>query len=236
MKVTAVYGNMRRGSTRHCVENFLKAMEKYTDVCVKEYSLPKDMPHFCLGCFGCFIKGEQTCPHYESAGAMAKSIEETDLIILASPVYVYDVSGQMKAFLDHMAYRWMSHRPHPSMFGKTAVVISVTAGAGLSPCVKTMERSLRFWGVRKIFTFKKRVAAMAWEDVRGEKQERVEKELTLLARKVFNSMQKGNGRRIPLFIRFFFCLMRKMQEGQTYNKLEYDYWDKQGWFSGKKPF
>jgi len=41
-----------------------------------------------------------------------------------------EMSGQLKTFFDHMAYRWISHRPHPSMKNKIGVAISTTAGAG----------------------------------------------------------------------------------------------------------
>ena len=30
--------------------------------------------------------------------------------------YVFHATGAMKAFLDHLAYRWMPHRPAPEMF------------------------------------------------------------------------------------------------------------------------
>lgn len=36
---------------------------------------------------------------------------EADVVILASPVYVYHATGQMMAFLDHFGTRWMVHRP-----------------------------------------------------------------------------------------------------------------------------
>ena len=47
---------------------------------------------------------------------------EADLIILASPVYVYHVTGAMKALLDHYGYMWMAHRPEEAMFKKTGTL------------------------------------------------------------------------------------------------------------------
>ena len=37
---------------------------------------------------------------------------------MASPTYVFHVTGAMKSMLDHFAYRWMLHRPAKEMFGK----------------------------------------------------------------------------------------------------------------------
>ena len=68
----------------------------------------------CIGCFQCIIKGEESCPHYDQVSAVMKALEAADVIIIDSPTYVMNVTGQLKTFFDHMAYRWISHRPHPS--------------------------------------------------------------------------------------------------------------------------
>lgn len=62
-------------------------------------------------------------------------------MIFESPVYVYHVTGSMKAFLDHYGYRWMLHRPEESMFHKQAVCISTAAGAGMKSTNKDMADS-----------------------------------------------------------------------------------------------
>ena len=54
---------------------------------------------------------------------VTNAMDEADVIILASPVYVYHATGAMKAFLDHYGYRWMVHRPEESMFKKQGVCI-----------------------------------------------------------------------------------------------------------------
>ena len=74
-------------------------------------------------------------------------MDEADLIILTSPVYVYHVTAPMKNFLDHQGHRWMVHRPRPEMFHKQAVCISTAAGAGMKSTNKDMQDSLFFWGV-----------------------------------------------------------------------------------------
>lgn len=64
------------------------------------------------------MEGEKKCPHYEALLPITTAIDEADVIILPSPVYVYHATGAMKAFLDHYGYRWMVHRPEESMFKK----------------------------------------------------------------------------------------------------------------------
>ena len=78
------------------------------------------------------MESEKKCPHYGAISPITSAMDEADVIILASPVYVYHATGAMKAFLDHYGYRWMVHRPAKSMFRKQGVCISTAAGAGLS--------------------------------------------------------------------------------------------------------
>lgn len=45
----------------------------------------------------------------------------------------------------------MPHRPLQEMFSKTALVISTTAGTGTKHVIKPIERSLRYWGIPKVY-------------------------------------------------------------------------------------
>ena len=100
MKITVINGSMRRGSTWNSTQAILKELSKIQETQVTEFFLPRDMPHFCAGCYSCFYKGENTCPHAGAVQPIAQAILEADLVVLTSPVYGFDVSGQMKALLD----------------------------------------------------------------------------------------------------------------------------------------
>jgi len=124
MKITVINGNMRRGSTWHTMDLIRQELAKYDETEVTEFFLPKDMPHFCNGCYSCFYNGEDTCPHASYIKPIAEAITESDLIVLTSPVYGFDVSGQMKALIDHLCFMWMSHRPNPKMFNKVGLTVT----------------------------------------------------------------------------------------------------------------
>lgn len=47
-----------------------------------------------------------------------------------TPNYCMGMTGQLKTFFDHMAYRWLSHSPLGAMQNKIAIAVSTTAGAG----------------------------------------------------------------------------------------------------------
>lgn len=47
-----------------------------------------------------------SCPHDDDADAVLDEVYAADALILASPVYYENVSGQMKAFMDRNAFRY----------------------------------------------------------------------------------------------------------------------------------
>lgn len=236
MKVTVINGNTRHGSTWHCMDLFRQDLSKYEELTVKEIVLPKDLPQLCVGCFSCFYKGEQACPHSQSVLPIIAAMEEADLIIMTSPVYACDVTGGLKVLLDHLSFMWMSHRPNPTMFHKVALTITTTAGAGLSHTTKTMKQSLTFWGIKKIFTFKKAVAAMKWEEVKPKNKMKIEKEMAKKAKKIYQYVHSIDRRPYPLFQTFLFHLMKGMHKGNTWNMTDRNHWEKQGWLAGARPY
>lgn len=111
MKITVINGTEKHGVTYRLKEIFLSEFKGKADI--TEYYLPKDCPDFCIGCTNCFFKGEHTCKDADKIGNIEKSLLEADLIVMTSPAYVFHITGAMKAFLDHLGYRWIPHRPAP---------------------------------------------------------------------------------------------------------------------------
>ena len=162
MKVVIIHGQSHKGSTYHIAH--MLAVKISEDI--KEFFLPRDFGEFCVGCTKCFTESEKKCPHFEKLKPITDAMDEANVIILASPVYVYHTTGAMKAFLDHYGYRWMVHSPEESMFKKQGVCISTAAGAGMKSTNKDMMDSLFFWGVAKRYKYGVGVAAVDWNGVR----------------------------------------------------------------------
>ncbi len=53
---------------------------------------------FCVGCLAC--QKTRTCVIRDDATALAEKVKNTDVLVFASPVYYYSVSGLLKTFLD----------------------------------------------------------------------------------------------------------------------------------------
>lgn len=236
MKITVINGNMRHGSTWNSKEILLKEIAKHTQIQVTEFYMPKDMPHFCNGCFSCFSNGEQTCPHSEYVSPILTALAEADVIILASPVYGLDVTGQMKVFCDHMCFMWLIHRPNPAMFNKLGVTVSTTAGAGLGHATKTLTNSLKFWGVKRIYRMKNTVMAMSWDEVPEKNRKKIYSNAAVLAKRIATVAQKVDKISNPIFRSFFFALIKTMMKKNTWALKDREHWERLGWLNGVKPF
>lgn len=127
MKILMINGTMRRGKSYILGRMLIERIAKEEDV-VDELFLPKDMPEFCRGCGLCIRQGETKCPDYLIyLRRITKMMDEADLLVFTTPVFVFQASGQMKALLDHYGYRWMVHRPAAAMFRKQAVCVTTAA-------------------------------------------------------------------------------------------------------------
>lgn len=228
MKIVIVHGQSHKGSTYHIAKMLSEKLKGETT----EFFLPRDFNSFCVGCTSCFEKSEALCPHYGKLKPITEAMDAADVIIFASPVYVYHATGAMKAFLDHYGYRWMVHRPEETMFRKQAVCISTAAGAGTKSTNKDMADSAFFWGIAKIYKYGINVAAVSWNRVSDKNKNRIEKKTDDLAKKI----KKNHGKIKPaLKTRIFFNIMRFLQKG-GWNAADVDYWKAKGWTGKKRPW
>lgn len=228
MKIVLINGTNHKGSTYNIAHNLaLKVGGE-----IKEFFLPKDFDSLCLGCTTCFAKDEHKCPHYEKLKPLTEALLESDLIILASPVYVYHVTGAMKAFLDHYGYMWMAHRPEEVMFKKQALVVSTAAGAGMKSTNKDMADSLYFWGVAKTYKMGYAVRAVDWNFVTPKLKNKIEKKSNKIAKKII----KRNGKIKPGFKTKAFFFLMHLLERNGWNQADVDYWKEKGWTGKVRPW
>lgn len=228
MKITIIHGQSHQGST--C--NIARLLAKKLKGEVKEFFLPKDFGEFCIGCTACFDISETKCPHFEKISPITQAIDNADVIILASPVYVYHTTGAMKAFLDHYGWRWMVHRPEEKMFSKQAVCISTAAGAGMKSTNKDMAHSTFFWGVAKTYKYGIAVMETSWDRVNAKKKQKIEKKLDSLA----NKIKAAQGHITPsVKTKMFFSVIRQMQK-HGLNEADASYWKRKGWTEKKRPW
>lgn len=228
MKVTIIHGQSHKGSTYQ----ISKILADKIGGEVKEFFLPRDFGEFCIGCTQCFRKSETLCPHYEKINPLTEALDEADVLIFESPVYVYHVTGSMKAFLDHYGYRWMLHRPEESMFHKQAVCISTAAGAGMKSTNKDMADSFFYWGVPKVYKYGVRVMATSYKVIKPKIKAKIEKDTNKMAYQI-----KKNAGHVKTGIKTKICFyFMRMLHTRGWDEADLAYWSKKGWDREKRPW
>lgn len=229
MRICIIHGSPRKGNTYKATQIFKEELSKNGEVEFSEFFLPNDMPHFCFGCFTCFEKGEDKCPHTKFVSPIVNAIKEADGIVLTSPVYVLGETGAMKAFLDHCAYMFMPHRPMEEMFLKTSMIISTAAGSGTNYVIKSLSRNLSFWGVKRIYKIGLRLFAKNWDSMKPEKQQKLKKSIENSAEKFYNATVKRKELPSRIYTKFLFFIMKSMIKGYPDDNYDKIYWKQKGW-------
>ena len=229
MKTVLIHGQNHKGSTWHIGRMIAEKISDEEDL--KEFFLPRDLNHFCTGCYAC-IEDVTKCPFYEEKNRIMAEAEAADVLIFTTPTYCLRESAPMKSFLDLTFNYWMSHRPRKCMFSKKAVVISTSAGAGAKKAVKYIANALFYWGIPRVWTCGISIQAMNWNGVKEKKKRIIEKKAAGIA----DSVRKKNVRP-GIKTKALFMLMRMMQKADLASgEADKAYWEKNGWLGKDRPW
>lgn len=79
MKIVLIHGQNHKGSSYHIGRMIVDNLDVKKEV--TEFFLPKDLNHFCIGCYRC-IEGDENCPFYNEKKTIMEAVEAADLLIL----------------------------------------------------------------------------------------------------------------------------------------------------------
>ena len=100
MNILVLNGSPRpRGDTAKMVSAFREAAEK-AGHSVKAFSVCRMNIHGCLACEFCHGKGQGACAQKDDMQEIYACLRETDMLVLASPIYYHNISGQLKCVID----------------------------------------------------------------------------------------------------------------------------------------
>ncbi len=230
MKILVLTSSFRKTGNTYLLTHLLsQQIQQMAD----RYQIPVDFRtinlsdqniSYCRGCRVCFDKGETACPVWDEIAPIKEALKEADIWIFASPVYVEDVNGVMKVFLERMAH--VNHRPE--FAGKYAVLMTTSGSGSSGHACMTMSSTLRAWGV-KVIAQKDFIAG----SLSTEKKlfARFDKSLEKIAQKVINSY-RNHEKYEPSFISLlFFAVQQKLWRKSTDCKdhPDYLYWQSNNW-------
>ena len=134
MKVLGISGSMRKdGNTADLVNVILKRCED-AGIKTEFVSLAGKKILPCLGCEKC--KEQKWCVmENDDWDGVIQKVLNSDVLIIGSPTYYYDVCGHLKNFID----RTYSLYHDRKLAGRKGIAVAVQAQTGASRAIQTIE-------------------------------------------------------------------------------------------------
>ncbi len=136
-KVTIISTSLRPGSNSHALaEQFAKGAEAAGHQ-VELVSLRGKEIKFCIGCLSCQKTG--ACVIKDDVPAIMESVLNADVVCWATPIYYYEMSGQMKTLIDRM------NAMYPKDYKFRDIYLLTTAAENEEFVPKRAESGLQGW-------------------------------------------------------------------------------------------
>ncbi|HXY88936.1 MAG TPA: flavodoxin family protein [Candidatus Acidoferrales bacterium] len=228
VKVLAIMGSPRsRGNTYKFTKLVEERMKTLGDVEFDYLFLTDINLGTCRGCRVCFEIGEDHCPAQDDRAIIADKIQSADGVIVATPVYVGNVSWLMKNFIDRFAYA--CHRPR---FFKNVLTIATTGSAGAWFVLQLLSRSLSFMGFKTVSKLGVTCGGTYPERRSPEEKETQKNVLTkkadAAAKKFYDSLNVSPP--VPGVIAIAQFLLQKAAYSKAApESCDYRYWKNRGW-------
>jgi len=212
-KVIALHTSRRNQNTYNILVQ-IKDVLANNDIEVRIISLYDLNIKDCIGCEYCIH--HDTCVVKDEAEELMKALQLADGIIISSPVYLQQVSGKMKTFIDRTC-RWF-HRPVLSE--KPILSVATTKGSGLKETLSYLESVTVQWGGMN--------AGKIGRTIRNINQPVKQKELDKFI-KLINNPSSYNP---PLKSLINFEVQKSL--AQLLLELDVEFWENKGW--NNKPY
>jgi multimeric flavodoxin WrbA len=177
---------------------------------------------FCHGCRVCFDRGEAFCPYWNDIAPIKAAMQEADVWILASPIYVDDINGLMKTFLDRMAH--VNHRPE--FAGKYAYLLTTSGTGSSGHGSRTMSNTLRTWGVNIIGSRDFVSGALLTPE---EIHARYAITMAGIAEKITAAFQNNRALSTSIVSLIFFKVQQTLWNRKAEDSVDFHYWESKGW-------
>ena len=122
--IVILMGSVRKGgNTDLLVQAFAEGAEKNNTVEIVSVADSKVNP--CIGCNTCFEREGNRCFQEDDMQEIYEKLKAADVLVIASPVYFYGISAQLKALIDRL------HTPMRSDFKINKLALILVGAATL---------------------------------------------------------------------------------------------------------
>lgn len=145
-KVFVLIGSRRReGNTSKFTKSIIEKLN--SDEFKIEYAFPQDYKiKPCIGCHDCFINAR--CSIKDDINLLQEKILNTDIFIIASPVYLHYITADLKLILDRLS--WWAHTLR--LQGKPVIILSTCSSNGFTTVIEPMSKIITIMGGNVIAT------------------------------------------------------------------------------------
>ena len=138
-KVLVISTSMRqKGNSDLLADEFIKGAEAAGHT-VEKVTLYDKATHFCTGCLACQNLKQGHCVVNDDADVIVKKMAEVDVITFATPIYFYEMSGQMKTLLDR------SNPLFPIPYNFRDIYLLTSAADGEKSAMEGAMKGLQGW-------------------------------------------------------------------------------------------
>lgn len=123
-KIIVLVGSMRKGgNTDLLAQAFAKGASMANDVEIISVADYKVNP--CIGCNSCFKRDNYSCFQNDDMAVIYNKLKAADIAVIASPVYFYGISAELKAIIDRL------HTPMRNEFNIKKLALLLVGAATL---------------------------------------------------------------------------------------------------------
>jgi len=128
-KIIIIDGGPRKNmNTAKLLQRFAEgAKSAGNDIEVKTVRLYDFDYKGCMSCMACKLKGKAStiCRFRDALTPVLEEIAQADGLALGSPIYFGEVTGQMRAFLERLAFPWLSYNDYSLTAPKRMPVVLI---------------------------------------------------------------------------------------------------------------
>ena len=134
-KIMIIDGGPRKNfNTASMLQKFAEgATSVSSDIEVKTVRLYDLDYKGCMSCMACKIKGRASnvCKFKDALTPILEEIAQADGLVLGSPIYFGQITGQMQAFLERLSFPWLSYNDYSMTAPKKMPVVLMETMNGL---------------------------------------------------------------------------------------------------------
>ena len=138
----------KNGNTSKLVDAFVRGASPKHSITI--FNLAEMDIHPCRACNACFDNEDLLCIHKDDMQKIYHALAKADIVVVATPVYLFGISAQMKLMLDRLHVRGRKN------FRVKEIALFVVAGSSkkemFDPVLLQYKMLVEFFGLESLGT------------------------------------------------------------------------------------